>query len=153
MTPARMAEIHFAAFGGQDRPWPEAEISGLLDRPIVRGVTHGADAFALLQILPPEAEILTFAVDPSAQGRGIGTALLGDAIQAARDAGAATMFLEVAADNAAARALYARAGFAETGLRRGYYARPGAVGVDALILTCALTNPRAAEKTGTSIEC
>ena len=35
--------------------------------------------------------------------------------------GAARAFLEVAATNAAARALYASAGYAEDRVRRGYY--------------------------------
>ena len=47
-------------------------------------------------------------------------------------------FLEVAADNAAAQALYARAGFAESGRRRGYYRRPDGSGLDALVMQRAL---------------
>jgi ribosomal-protein-alanine N-acetyltransferase len=43
--------------------------------------------------------------------------LLGEA----RRRGAVEAFLEVRVDNEAARALYARAGFAQVGLRRGYY--------------------------------
>jgi ribosomal-protein-alanine N-acetyltransferase len=47
------------------------------------------------------------------------------------------MFLEVRPSNSAARALYARAGFREIGLRRGYYpAREGRE--DALVLELAL---------------
>jgi nitrogen-specific signal transduction histidine kinase len=45
---------------------------------------------------------------------------------------------QIAAANAAARALYARAGFAPTGQRRGYYARAGSAAVDALTLTLVL---------------
>jgi ribosomal-protein-alanine N-acetyltransferase len=144
MTPARMAAIHAAAFADRGQVWPEAEIKALLDRPIIRAVPQGRDGFALLQILPPEAEILTLAVDPAAQGHGQGTALLEAAMAQAAQAGAEVMFLEVAADNTAARALYARAGFAQTGRRRGYYARPGGAPVDALTLSRSL----AAEKSG-----
>ena len=42
-------------------------------------------------------------------------------------------FLEVAEDNAAARALYRAAGWNETGRRRGYYPRPGGA-LDAITL-------------------
>jgi [ribosomal protein S18]-alanine N-acetyltransferase len=144
MTPARMAEIHAAAFAGQDRAWPEAELAAMLSRPVIHAVAQGAQGFALLQILPPEAEIVTLAIDPTAQGQGLGTALLQRALRMAAEAGATTMFLEVAADNAPARALYARAGFAEAGRRAGYYARPGDTAVDALVLSRAL----GAAKTG-----
>lgn len=138
MTPARMAEIHAAAFAGRGQIWPEAEIAALLARPVIRAVTLEQKGFALLQLLPPEAELLTIAIAPEAQGQGHGAALLTLAMEAARTVGARQMFLEVAADNAPALALYARAGYAQTGLRRGYYARAGSAAVDALTLGCAL---------------
>ncbi|NKX43343.1 GNAT family N-acetyltransferase [Roseicyclus persicicus] len=144
MTPARMAEIHAAAFAGRGQVWPEAEIAALMSRPVIAAVTEGAAGFALVQILPPEAEILTLAVDPALQGRGHGTRLVRAILDRAAAAGAEQVFLEVAADNAPALALYARAGFGRIGLRRGYYARPGAAPVDALTLACRT----GAEKTG-----
>ena len=49
------------------------------------------------------------------------------------------LFLEVAEDNAAARALYATAGFAEAGRRRGYYAAADGGRRDALLLALDLT--------------
>ncbi|MBO0713017.1 MAG: hypothetical protein J2P47_17235, partial [Acetobacteraceae bacterium] len=52
--------------------------------------------------------------------------------------GAGAMFLEVAVTNGRAQRLYQRAGFAETGRRRRYYAD----GSDALIL-CAPLPPGA----------
>ena len=146
MSPAQMARIHATAFAGQGRIWPEAEIASMLARPVIHAVTQAPHGFALLQILPPEAEIVTLAIDPAAQGCGHGTALLAAALRHAAEAGARSMFLEVAADNAPARALYARAGFARSGTRRGYYARPGRPPVDALVLSRSL----AAAKSGTA---
>ena len=144
MTPERMAEIHAAAFAETGEVWPMSTITAMLARPVIEPVTLGQDGFALMQIIPPEAEILTLAIDPAAQGRGHGTALLAKAIVLAEHAGGEVIFLEVAADNAAARALYQRAGFHQTGQRRGYYARTGAAPVDAL----TLTRSRNAAKTG-----
>ena len=68
---------------------------------------------------------------------GHGSALL-DAVQArARGAGFATLWLEVRASNERARRLYAQRGFAEVGLRRGYY--PAAGGrEDAVLMSLAL---------------
>lgn len=145
MTPARMAEIHAAAFDGHGQVWSEAEIAAMRAKPIIDYVAAGNDGFVLFQLLPPEAEILTLAVDPAAQGRGLGAVLLHVAGELAARAGAETLFLEVAEDNATARELYARAGFHETGRRRGYYARADAEPVDALLLALSL----AAEKTDT----
>jgi ribosomal-protein-alanine N-acetyltransferase len=140
-----MAEIHAAAFAGQGGIWSETEIAAMMAHPAIQAVTEGDTGFALLQILPPEAEILTLAIDPAAQGRGHGTALLDAAMRCAAQAGADIMFLEVADDNAAAHALYARAGFTETGRRRGYYTRPEGRRIDGL----NLTRPLFAAKTGT----
>jgi [ribosomal protein S18]-alanine N-acetyltransferase len=51
-------------------------------------------------------------------------------VAAARKRGAGAMFLEVAAANGPALALYAREGFTEVGRRRRYYSD----GTDALVL-------------------
>lgn len=133
-----MAEIHAAAFAGGET-WDAATIGALLARPGTLAVTRGPDAFALLQAVPPEAELLTIAVNPDVQGAGLGRALLTEAMEAAARAGCTTLFLEVADDNAPARALYGHAGFVETGRRRGYYARPGGARADALILAAQLS--------------
>jgi len=55
-----------------------------------------------------------------------------------RSMGAITAFLEVAADNDGARALYQALGFAETGCRRSYYARETG-NVDAITMSLRLT--------------
>jgi len=63
------------------------------------------------------------------------------ALAAAAAGGAKAVFLEVAADNAAALALYQEAGFETVGVRRGYYPRPGGGAADALNLRLALNSP------------
>lgn len=138
MTPARMAAIHAAAFAGHGQIWTEADIAALLVRPTTHAIAEGDAGFALIQVIPPEAEVLTIAVDPLAQGHGRGRSLLQATMRRAADLGADSLFLEVAEDNAPARALYDRAGFTETGRRRGYYARAEALPVDAILMTCPL---------------
>lgn len=103
------------------------------------GPQGAPDGFILLQVAAGEAEILTLAVDPDQRRAGRGQSLIQAALKAAQAAGADAMFLEVAVDNDAAIALYGCAGFVQTGIRRGYYARPGDVRVDALILRRDLT--------------
>lgn len=80
-----------------------------------------------------EAEILTIAVLPPWRRHGLGGCLLAAAMTAAARAGAAAMFLEAAADNHAALALYAAHGFERIGIRKAYYG-----GTDAVAMRRAL---------------
>ncbi|WP_439138715.1 GNAT family N-acetyltransferase [Roseicyclus sp.] len=139
MTPARMAAIHAAAFAGHGQIWAEAEIAAMLAKPLIHAVTLGQEGFALLQIIPPEAELLTIAISPDAQGKGHGRALMASVMAQARIGGGRRLFLEVAADNQAALALYTSAQFIQTGKRRGYYQRTGGVAVDAITFGCDLS--------------
>lgn len=68
-----------------------------------------------------QSEILTIGVIPAARRRGIARRLLADLYDHARARGAREMFLEVRADNDGTQALYRSEGFAEIGVRRGYY--------------------------------
>lgn len=132
-----LADIHARAFAPA-RGWTSSEIAGFAENG--RLVVAGGDqpsGFALVALAGPEAELLTLAVDPNRRREGVGAALLAEALHAARSAGATEIFLEVAADNPAARALYAAFAFRETGRRPGYYARP-AGRVDACLMALDL---------------
>jgi ribosomal-protein-alanine N-acetyltransferase len=136
----RLAALHAASF---ETGWTEEGIAELLDNAgaiglVVEGA-DGPDGFLIAREAAGEAEIITVAVDPARRGRGLGLQLVEGVIAAARAAGAETLFLEVATDNPAALALYARAGFAEAGRRPRYYARRAGPAVDALILRRDLT--------------
>ncbi len=88
------------------------------------------DAYVGLFAVPPDADVQTIAVAASAQGHGLGRELLGALLDEADRRGCTQVFLEVRDENAAALALYARAGFENQGRRRDYYG-PGA---DAIVL-------------------
>lgn len=77
----------------------------------------------------PDADVMTVAVAPWAQGRGVGAQLLRALVDAVAECGAAQLMLEVRADNVAAQRLYARNGFERIAIRRGYYQ-----GVDAWVM-------------------
>lgn len=77
--------------------------------------------WAGVMVVADSAEILTVGVVPAARRRGIARRLLDGLLAEACQRSAAEAFLEVRVDNDAAQALYASAGFAEVGLRRGYY--------------------------------
>jgi [ribosomal protein S18]-alanine N-acetyltransferase len=79
----------------------------------------------------PEADVVTLGVDQGSWGRGTGTALLTALVAEAARRGCTEVLLEVREDNPRARQLYLREGFAEIGIRRGYY-QPS--GVDAVVM-------------------
>ncbi len=82
-----------------------------------------------------EMHLLNLTVDPHWQGRGL-SHLLMDAVDACCDERHATMlWLEVRASNARARSLYARRGFNEVGLRRGYYPAAQGQREDAVVMS------------------
>jgi ribosomal-protein-alanine N-acetyltransferase len=120
------AALHPRAFPHE--PWDEPSFATLLAQPGVRGFIDERGGFLLTRQVLDEAEILTIGV--TAPRQGIATALLREGLAALRAHGVAAVFLEVAADNAPARALYARFGFVQAGRRRRYYAN----GDDALTL-------------------
>ncbi len=126
---AALAALHAAAFPPADR-WGADAIALMLDLPGTFALHRPGQGFVLARVAAGEAEILTLAVHPEARRQGHGAALLAGAMASAVARGATAMFLEVAEGNAAARALYAAAGFAEVGRRRRYYPDGG----DALVL-------------------
>lgn len=87
-------------------------------------------AFALWRTLGREAEILTIGSAPAMRRRGAARTLLRKILDDAGAHGCVTLFLEVDAGNAPARALYEQFGFEKVGERRGYYRN----GADALVL-------------------
>ena len=128
---ARLAALHAGAF---DAPWDAAAFDSLLGEAGVH-LAETPDGFILMRTVADEAEILTLAVRPSARRRGVGAGLVGRGAAEAAARGARRLFLEVAEDNDAARALYARAGFVEAGRRPRYYARADGSRADALLLS------------------
>jgi ribosomal-protein-alanine N-acetyltransferase len=91
------------------------------------GLDHGGDV----------ADVMTIAVAPSARGRGLGRRLLDELETRARAGRAASVMLEVRADNAAAIGLYDRAGYTVVSTRRRYY-QPG--DIDALVMRRILSD-------------
>jgi [ribosomal protein S18]-alanine N-acetyltransferase len=101
---------------------------------LVAGDAGGAEVllgYAGLAAGGGEADVQTVAVAPSAQGRGVGRALLDALVAEAARRGAPAVLLEVRADNTAAQHLYTSSGFERIGVRRRYY-QPG--DVDALVM-------------------
>ncbi len=137
MTPLDLAALHARCFA-TPRPWTPGEFTEILADPLVFLLVEGDAGFLLGRAVAGEAELLTLAVAPEARRRGLGQRLVSRFLYQARLRGAESAFLEVAADNDAAQAVYARAGFIPAGRRRGYYRGADGKSVDALVLRRAL---------------
>jgi ribosomal-protein-alanine N-acetyltransferase len=131
-----LARLHAGVFVDA---WPEEAFASLLSRPEVsvllaaRAGAMDAEGFILLRTVAGEGEVLTFCVAKDAQRCGLGKTLLADACEAVQAKGASEFFLEVGEDNAPARALYQKSGFASVGRRAAYY-RHGPEAADAIVM-------------------
>ena len=136
MTPEGLAAIHRAAFGAE-KGWSAATLAAHADHPgavLELAPPEDPAAFALLRVTLDEAEVLTLATDPSRRREGLARAALTRALDRARARGAARVLLEVAENNAPARALYDRLGFRTVATRKDYYRTPDGSRTTALVM-------------------
>jgi len=139
------AELLAALHGlGFSAPWNAVDLAALIAAPgafALLAEAEGAPAgFILCRTAADEAEVLTLTTTPERRRGGVARALIGAAVDAARAAGAGSLFLEVASDNAPALALYRDEGFTRVGERAGYYERRDR-SMDALVLRRPLNRP------------
>jgi tRNA threonylcarbamoyl adenosine modification protein YeaZ/ribosomal-protein-alanine acetyltransferase len=132
---AVMADIHHSCFA---KGWSKADFASALSIPgsgallvELAGTVYG---FVQFQWVAGEAEINTICVSPNYRRQHFGTDLLLGLLAHLRSMNTAKVFLEVSAHNTAAIALYKSHGFANTGLRKAYYAD----GSDAITMVRAL---------------
>src|SRR5690348_15783134 len=101
-----LAKLHAQCFADS---WSADAFAGLLqnDRSLalIGHAGSGAEAagYIVVRIAADEAEILSLGVVPACRRQGLASSLVRAGGQAARARGAATMFLEVDVNNAAAR--------------------------------------------------
>ena len=95
--------------------------------------------YAGLLALGAEGDVQTIAVAPALRGQGQGRRLMNAILDEAAARGVRTVFLEVRADNPAARGLYSSLGFAEIGVRPRYYQPEG---VDAIVMQLEMRERR-----------
>ena len=132
MTPDQLATLHARAFP-TNRSWSSGEFAALLESPFVF-VSAQAHAFALGRVIADEAELLTLVTDPRHRRRGLARTCLTRYECEAKERGATASFLEVAADNSAALALYEIAGYETIARRAAYYEGQDGTRTDALVL-------------------
>ena len=137
---ARMREL--AGHAATAANWSEAQYAQLFT-PENRRLTlvleeDGAlQGFLVAQAISEEWELENIAIAAEARHRGLGSRLVRDFLDQARAAGAQAVFLEVRESNHAARALYRKWAFVESGRRKNYYRDPSE---DALVLTFSFSS-------------
>ena len=125
-TAAHWGEAEYGRlFQGGDRSQPrlaliaDCELLEQLHQEVPRVV-----GFLIAHTIGADWELENIVVADDFRGKGIGTRLLEELLGRARQAKSQSVFLEVRESNAAARALYAKVGFHETGRRKSYYTAP-----------------------------
>ncbi len=108
------AEQYDAIFSGQS---PTRLVLILEEESAVQGFIVG-------RVLDKEWEIENVAVAEPARRCGLGSRLVGEFLDLARSQSAEAVFLEVRESNLAARGLYEKWAFVESGRRRSYYREP-----------------------------
>ncbi|MBD5400963.1 GNAT family N-acetyltransferase [bacterium] len=121
----QLEDLHRQCF--PHKPWSATEFADLKKSGC--DIIASQNGFIVYRVVADEAEIITIGVAPDARRTGIAAAMLAIAESDASKRGATKMFLEVAADNAPARALYKAGGYIEVGTRPKYYD-----GVDAIMM-------------------
>jgi len=112
-------------------PWSEDGLASLFDNETGLALvceTGGAvlrlAGYVFARVIAGEAEILNIAVLPEFRRLGLGSGLLGSALDELGVRGANSVFLEVRESNEEARRLYSARGFRPVGVRADYYRKP-----------------------------
>ena len=129
-----LAKIHEESFSNSRKAFSSSFILSLVQNSEVVLVNCEQKGFCLLRLSGKEAEIITIAIRPQFQGRGIGYSILLEAIQLLQETECEKIFLEVDFTNAIAIRLYYKLGFKNCGLRKQYYKNLNGKTSDALIM-------------------
>jgi len=131
----RLAQLHGASF---HRGWGEGEFEGMIAErnTLVHRLRLGRKTigFAVSRMGADEADILSIAVDEAWRGRGLSRDLLITHLGHLAGRGVRRIFLEVEENNAPARRLYERTGFAVVGRSERYYRGADGEQLNALLM-------------------
>ncbi|AEV35007.1 Ribosomal-protein-alanine acetyltransferase [Pseudovibrio sp. FO-BEG1] len=138
----KLAKLHAECF---KQNWGTAELTTIFEQKGVfflsartSGVTGKTDlGFVVIRSIAGEAEVLTIAVSPKQQNKGIGRKLMEAAIFQLYSDRTEALFLEVDDTNDSALKLYKKLGFKQVGERKAYYAASEGSGT-ALVMRCDL---------------
>ena len=145
MTPGDLPAVAAVERASYQFPWSEGIFRdclrvGYLCR--VADLDGEIVAYGVVAMGAGEAHLLNLCVRGDLRGRSIGRQMLMLLLERSRQAGMEAVFLEVRPSNPHAIALYQSVGFAQVGLRKGYYQAPDNGREDALVLKLDLTDGR-----------
>jgi len=112
-----LSELHAKCF--PHKPWSASDFADLKKSGC--DIIASQNGFIVYRATADQAAIITIGVAPGARRGGIASALLGIIEKDLKSRGINEIFLEVAANNNPARALYEQAGFTQCGVRPKYY--------------------------------
>ena len=120
---AQVVQIDQASF---KLPWSERAYryeltENTVSRCWVAEAEERVAAILVVWLILDEAHIATIATHPEFRRRGIGRALLMEALVSIREEGTHSAMLEVRASNESAQEMYKSFGFKAVGLRKNYY--------------------------------
>jgi len=129
-TPADLAAMAAIEARAQKHPWTETQLAAELSLPQARVTVARVDGavagYLVAWLVAGDLQILNVCVSVDMRRRGIGRALLTDALALCQSA-----TLDVRRGNVEALGLYSGHGFREDGVRRGYYSD----GEDAILMS------------------
>jgi len=149
MTPEDVDAVFDIELAVQAYPWTRTNFKDALSQGYVcrvdsedRSAVLPEDRFeirgyAILLPAVDEAELLNIGVAAIWQRKGLGSLIMNEMLQEAREMNMRRVLLEVRPSNIAAIALYKRSGFDLIGVRRGYYHNANS-SEDALVMACNL---------------
>ena len=127
-------------------PWTGGMFSDSLANGYICKICEAGSEIAGYAVLMPaldEVHLLDISIASEFQRKGLGAKLLGEMLALARELEFGRIILEVRRSNIAASALYRKMGFAEIGVRRGYYPKNSgrqehSEREDAIVMECKL---------------
>ncbi len=141
LTPTDVCQMAHIEAKAHTHPMSENNLADCFGR-LYRVLGLKADGqllgFAIVQQIVDEVTLLDICLAPEFQGLGYGRLLLNAVIERALSSDAVVIMLEVRESNLAARSLYQKLGFIETGRRKGYYSTQDGK-EDAILMDLALT--------------
>lgn len=146
MTPARLDAVVAVEQSAYSHPWSRASFSDSLAAGYQAQCLLGGDellGYFVAMLGHREAHLLNITVAPAHQRQGWAHLMLDALALWSRGRQAEWLWLEVRASNRRAQQIYQRHGFAQVGVRKGYYPAGHGAREDAVVMNLRLSEPAA----------